>query len=138
MESLYRRLKTQVVAPVHRIKPYKNISPKLIVLFCAVALAGCQELPQGQPAQVGDITIVISNIITLLAPFALIAFFAMLIWGGFQLIISGGDPKAAAGARNTFTFAILGIILVVVVWLLLLLIENITGVEVTNVAIPGL
>lgn len=108
------------------------------VVSLSILLAGCQQIPwnDGQPARLSDITIVISNIITLLAPIALIAFFAMLIWGGFQLMTSGGDPKAAAGARNTFTFAILGIILVVVSWLLLLLIKNITGVDVTNVVIP--
>src|SRR3989344_627600 len=46
------------------------------------------------------------------------------------------DPNAAAGARNTLTYAIIGIILVVVSWLILLVVQNITGVDVTNVSFP--
>lgn len=94
-------------------------------------LAGCSQglLPTDKPAQLSDIVLIIGNVISLLAPLAGIAFFAMLIYGGFQLMMAGGDPKAAAGAKNTFTFAVLGIILVVVVWLLLLLVEQVTGIQ---------
>ena len=88
------------------------------------------------PPQLNGIIEVISKIIALLAPIAGIAFLAMFIYGGFQLMMSGGDPKAAGAARNTFMFAIAGIILVVIVWLLLLLIESVTGVNVTTVSFP--
>ncbi|OGE12885.1 hypothetical protein A3G14_03275 [Candidatus Curtissbacteria bacterium RIFCSPLOWO2_12_FULL_38_9] len=69
-------------------------------------------------------------------PAAAVAFFIVLIIGGIQFLMSGGDPKAAAGARNTLTYAIIGIILVVVSWLILLVVQNITGVDVTNVSFP--
>ena len=85
------------------------------------------------PARISDIVIVIGNIIKLLAPMAAIAFFVMLLWGGFQFLTSGGDPKSVAAARTTLTIAIIGVILVVAVWLVLLLIQNITGVSVTTV-----
>ena len=88
------------------------------------------------PARISDIVIVIGNIIKLLAPMAAIAFFVMLLWGGFQFLTSGGDPKSVAAARTTLTIAIIGVILVVAAWLILLLIENITGVDVTVVDLP--
>ncbi len=91
----------------------------------------------GAPACIKDIVDVIKNIIRLLVPIAAVAFLIMLIFGGFQFLTSGGDPKAAAAARNTLTYAVIGIILVVISWLILLLIQNITGVDVTNVQIPG-
>ena len=90
------------------------------------------------PAELGSIVLVIRNIIKLLVPVAAIAFFIMMIIGGAQFIFSGGDPKAAAGARSTLTYAIIGIILVVVSWLILLLVQNVTGVNFTNVVFPTL
>src|SRR4030042_6286925 len=86
----------------------------------------------GDPAQISDIVGVIGNIIKLLAPMTAIAFFVMLLWGGFQFLTSGGDPKSVAAARTTLTIAIIGVILVIAAWLILLLIENITGVDVTT------
>ncbi|OGD88978.1 hypothetical protein A3J17_01220 [Candidatus Curtissbacteria bacterium RIFCSPLOWO2_02_FULL_40_11] len=88
------------------------------------------------PAELGAIVKVVENIIKLLVPAAAVAFFIVLIIGGIQFLMSGGDPKAAAGARNTLTYAIIGIILVVVSWLILLVVQNITGVDVTNVSFP--
>lgn len=88
------------------------------------------------PASLGNIVHVLENIIRLLAPAAAIAFFIMLLVGGFQFVTSGGDPKAVAQARTTLTYAIIGIILVVAVWLILTLIEAVTGVKITIVNLP--
>lgn len=88
------------------------------------------------PAQLSDIVGIIANIIKLLAPAAAIAFFIMLLFGGYQFLTSGGDPKSVAAARNTLTYAILGVILVVAVWLMLTLVGRITGVDVTTVTWP--
>ena len=60
----------------------------------------------------------------------------MLLVGGFQFMTSGGDPKAAGHARTTLTFAIIGIILVVASWLILQIIKQATGVDVTTVNLP--
>ena len=91
-----------------------------------------------KPAEIGGIVTIIKNIIRLLAPVAIVAFLIMMLIGGFQFLLSGGDPKAAGAARSTPTFAIIGIILVVFSWLILLLIKYVTGVDVTNVVIPGI
>ena len=88
------------------------------------------------PARIADIVPIIANIIGLLAPAAAIAVFVMILVAGFQFLTSGGDPKSVAAARTTLTYAIIGVILVVVVWLILTLIEAVTGVDVTTVNLP--
>lgn len=89
------------------------------------------------PAELSDIVGIIRNLIKLLAPAAAIALFIMLLYGGYQFLTSGGDPKATAQARNTLTYAMLGIILVVGVWLTLALIQAVTGARITVVCWPG-
>mgnify|MGYP006952644415 CR=1 FL=1 len=69
----------------------------------------------------------------MLAPAAAIAFFIMFLIGGFKFVTSGGDPKAAASARSTLTYAIIGVILVVGSWLILQLIATITGTNILEV-----
>jgi len=88
------------------------------------------------PAQISDVVDILARIISLLAPGAAIAVFIMILVAGFQFLTSGGDPKGVAAARTTFTYAIIGAILVVVVWLVLTLIEAVTGVPVTVVTLP--
>lgn len=88
------------------------------------------------PAQISDIIGIIRSFISLLAPAAAIAFFVMFLFGGFKFITSGGDAKAAGSARSTMTYAIIGVVLVVASWLILVLIKQFTGVDVTRVELP--
>jgi len=68
--------------------------------------------------------------------FAGIAVFIMLIIGGFKYLTSAGDPKAKESAQKTITYAILGLALFLVSWLILLFIKEFTGVDVTQFTIP--
>lgn len=81
-------------------------------------LAGCAEFLFG-------------NIVSILITLAGILFFFMLIAAGFRYLTSSGDPKAVAAAGNTLTWAIAGLIIVLVSWFLLRLIFDLTGVDVT-------
>ena len=92
-------------------------------------------MDQPPPTILGIVNI-LRNIISILAPVAGIAFFLMLLVGGFQFVNSGGDPKAAGQARTTLTYAIIGIILVVASWLIIKAIAQFPGVDVTQVKIP--
>ena len=51
----------------------------------------------------------------------------MLIYASFQLLTSGGDPKAAAAAKGTATYAIIGLILALSSWFILSLLAGFTG-----------
>ena len=77
------------------------------------------------------------NILQVIVFFAGLAFFIMFIVGGFQYILSTGDPKKAAQAGSTLTMAVLGLVGVIASWLILSLIYRITGINVTNFIIPG-
>ena len=52
----------------------------------------------------------------------------MIIFAGYQFLFSGGDPKAVDGARKTLTFAILGLFIVFLSFLILNIISTVTGV----------
>lgn len=83
-------------------------------------------------ATIADLEGVFKNVVSAALGFAAIVLFVLLLTGGFKYITSGGDPKATEGAQKTITYAILGLILVLVSYLILVLIKTITGVNVTD------
>lgn len=70
---------------------------------------------------------VFQNIISSLLFVAGIVLFIMLVMGGIKFITSGGDPKGLDSAKKTLTYAIGGIVLVALAYLVLVLIQTITG-----------
>lgn len=77
------------------------------------------------------------NILQVIIAFAGLAFFIMLIVGGFNYLFSVGDEKKAAAASSTLTMAITGLIGIIASWFIIRLLENISGVSLTNFFIPG-
>jgi hypothetical protein len=61
--------------------------------------------------------------------------FLALIFGGFRFIMARGDPKATASAQGTVTWAIVGLVFVIIAWLILVFIFGFTGVDVRNFCI---
>lgn len=60
----------------------------------------------------------------------------MIIFAGIKIINAGADSKAYAAGWSTFTYALVGLILLSVVWLVLVIVGKYTGTEVTNFGIP--
>jgi hypothetical protein len=85
-----------------------------------------------EPAQLSDLPTYFSNILGAMIPLIGFLAFVMILVGGFKILTSGGDPKGIAGGRQTITLAVAGIALSIVAWLVLVLVENITGVRVTQ------
>jgi hypothetical protein len=52
---------------------------------------------------------------------------AMIIFAGIRLLMAGADPKAYAAAWSTFTWAVIGLILLSAAWLIIILIGKFTG-----------
>jgi hypothetical protein len=75
--------------------------------------------------------VVFQLIINVAVELAVIVLFLFIVIGGFKFITSGGDPKATESAKNTLTYAILGVILLIGIWLILNFIQHFTGIEVT-------
>lgn len=113
-----------------------NMTRLVAVLITILLSASAASPVHAAPPELGTgLEQVFENIIGLLAPAAAIAFFIMITVGGYKFLTAGGDPKSAAGARSTLTYAALGIILVIASWLILLVIQEVTNINVTNVEI---
>ena len=107
-----------------------------ITKICYAAPAGWTDSTGKKPATLQDFEYVFSRILTIAVPFLGIAAFIVLIEGGFKYLTSGGDPKKTAGAQQTITYALVGLILLASVYIIFKLIESFTGVQVTIFNIP--
>lgn len=61
--------------------------------------------------------------------FAGIVAFFLIVLAGYKFLNSGGDPKSADSARKTFTYGILGFVLILLSFLIIDLIAEVTGVS---------
>jgi hypothetical protein len=80
-------------------------------------------------ARLTCIPAVLQNIITfaLIASGVVAVFF--IIWAGIRYVTSGGDQKKVDGARKTLTWAIIGLIIILMAFFIVNVVSYITGVE---------
>lgn len=83
-------------------------------------------------AELSSIPEYFGNILGAMIPLIGLVAFIMVLSGGFKILTSGGDPKGMAGGKQTITLAVAGIALAIISWLILVVIQNITGAEVTQ------
>jgi hypothetical protein len=67
------------------------------------------------------------SVISIAIPIGGVILFIMLLLGGFKYITSGASPDKAEAAKRTITYAILGIVLLSMGYLILRLIAVFTG-----------
>lgn len=80
-------------------------------------------------ATLNCLPVVFENIVRAALLFAgVVAVFLILI-SGIKLITSGGDPKQVEGAKKTLTFAIIGLVIILLSFFIISIIGYITGVE---------
>lgn len=89
----------------------------------------------GAPVRLKDLDLLVGNIIAALIPLGGLALFVMVILAGFKFLTSGGDPKKTSEARSTLTLAIGGIVLLALAYLILMVIQNLTGATLTGFTI---
>ena len=68
---------------------------------------------------------------------AALLFFFMLVVGGIEWIIAGGDKAASENARKRITSALIGLAIVFVAWAIVALIKTLFGVDILNLTIPS-
>lgn len=61
-----------------------------------------------------------------------VALFVMLLMGGFNFLLSGGDAKKLEMAKGTLTNAVIGLVVIVCAYLIIYTVEVFTGVRVTQ------
>jgi len=75
---------------------------------------------------IGDI---VSSLILYLFPLAGILMLLYLLFGGYKYMLSRGDPKALADARDTITTAVVGFIIVFVAFWIVQIVGVVLGIE---------
>jgi len=109
----------------------------LTTLFPSVACADCWDdctttIEGERVATIECFECVFESIVSVVLAFTGLAFFIMLIVGGFNYLTAGDNPKKMEKAGNTLTFAFMGLILVISAWIIIQAIETITGIRVTE------
>lgn len=96
-------------------------------------------MPNPEPAGLLQLQGLIFRLINISVTLAFIILTIMIVYGGIKFIISAGEPKGVEAAKLTLTYALLGIVMMIVGWLVLKLIEAFTGVPVANFCLgfPG-
>ena len=103
-------------------------------IYAATPWAGCLEYTD--VATIQCLVPLFSNVVVAIVELAGVALFLMFVAGGFQFLTSGGNPKQLEQARHTLTYAIIGVVVIVSAYLILRLIQQLTGVDVTGFDIP--
>ena len=119
---------------------------KLLLLFLTffILFLGPNTISaQGKPVELTDkgyaplteletIFANILNVITILAGFAVLL---ILVIGAFRYMTAQGDPKSIQSARSHITWAFIGLFFIVVAWLIILLLDQFTGINLTTFTI---
>jgi hypothetical protein len=75
---------------------------------------------------------IFANVITVVIELAGVILFLTFIVAGFKYLTSSGDPKALEGAKGTLTHAIIGLIVLLLAFVILVIIQEVTGAPITT------
>jgi len=83
-------------------------------------------------ATIQSLTSLFENAVTGITAFAGIVLFIILISAGFTFLFSGGDAKKLEKAKSSFTYALIGMVVIVSAYLIIDLIQKFTGANVSE------
>lgn len=89
-------------------------------------VAGCVK---DGVATLACVPAVFQNLVTAALGLAGVIAVFFIIWAGIKMVTSGGDPKQVEGARNTLTYAIIGLTLVLLSFFIINAIAYLTGAQ---------
>lgn len=75
---------------------------------------------------------IFANLLSVALALGGILLFIVLILGGFQYMTAGGNPQTLEAAKKTLTYAIAGIVLLALSFLVLVFLQEFTGAPITN------
>ncbi len=84
--------------------------------------------PKTSVATLDCLPIVFKNIVTAAIILSGVVALFMIIFSGMRYISSSGDPKAVEAAKGTLTWAIIGLIVILLSFFILTFISSFTGV----------
>lgn len=85
-----------------------------------------------EAAQLSELPTYFGNILEFMIPLVGIVSFVMVLAGGFKILTAGSDAKGMESGKSTISWAVGGIIMSILAWIILVTLENITGVTVTQ------
>jgi hypothetical protein len=92
--------------------------------------------PNSDVATIQSLVPLLSNIIAAISGFVGVVLFVMLVMGGFNFLLSGGDPKQLEKAKGTITSALIGLVVIICSYLILRTIETFTGLSILTIVVP--
>jgi len=112
----------------------------MILTFLPIIYAAADKWTglKGVEGEVQDVATIASlaslfkNAVTGITAFAGVVLFVVIVISGFTFLFSGGDAKQLEKAKNAFTYAIIGLVVIVCAYLILQLIGLFTGADVTK------
>jgi len=115
-----------------------NIIP---LIYAAEKWTGLEGGPDGvkDVATIGSLVTLFKNAVNGITAFAGVVLFIVLISAGFTFLFSGGEAKQLEKAKHTFTYALIGLVVIISAYLILQLIGLFTNTNVTefNLNIPN-
>ncbi|MBI4009024.1 hypothetical protein HY357_02225 [Candidatus Roizmanbacteria bacterium] len=79
------------------------------------------------PSDINTLGAIVNRVVQFLIPLAVIILLLVFIWGGYDYMMSQGNPEKVKSAQAKFTTAIIGFILLVTSYVLVRLISIIFG-----------
>lgn len=98
--------------------------------------SGCLVGGEAQVATLACIWPLLNNIINAAIALSGIVALVFIIWSGIQLITASGDAEKISGAKKTLTFAIIGLVFILLSFALFNGFLDILGVD-QDVVLPG-
>jgi len=80
-------------------------------------------------AKFSTVASILNIVLPLLTTIAAIIFLFMFLFGAIRWLTSGGNPESLKKARSTFTFAVIGLIIVLLSFLIVKLLAKILGID---------
>ena len=81
---------------------------------------------------------VVGGLVSLVLVFAAIVFFFMFVMGGIKWIMSEGDKTKLDAARQQITNALVGLAIIFVAWAIIVLINQLFGINLMSLNLPTL
>ena len=83
----------------------------------------------------GNLGGIIFELMRYVFPAAGIALLLYLIFGGYQVMLSGGDPKSVAAGRSKITNAIIGFVIVFAAYWIAIAVGEILGLRTVSIGV---
>lgn len=136
-KQLFRLGKSWNANPSTSSLPDSRLTSHILTPLALTLPGGEKITPPGNIPNVG-ISPILQTAVTLLFIAAVLLTLFFLIYGGISFIISGGDKQKVAAARLKLTYAVVGLIIVLLSFFIVNVIGGIFGINLLNVPIPPL